>query len=57
MSFAKFKAIGQLALEEKNFTSFSIYGNGGHLGHVTQLICINFHSHSPISMYMKFDFK
>ena len=28
------------------FKVFTIYGHGGHVGHVTQLICINFHSHS-----------
>ena len=33
---------------------FTIYGHGGHLGHVTLLICINFHSHAPISFHMKF---
>ena len=31
------------------FKVFTIYGHGGHVGHVTQLICINFHSHSPLS--------
>ena len=31
------------------FKVFTIYGHGDHLGHVTQLICINFHFHSPIS--------
>ena len=32
--------------EEDFFKVFNIYGYGGHVGHVTQLICINFHSHS-----------
>ena len=36
---------------------FTIYGHGTHLGHVTQLICINFHSHLPISFHMKFGSK
>ena len=31
-----------------------IYEHGGHVGHVTQLICINFHSHSPSSFHMNF---
>ena len=31
------------------FQVFTIYGHGGHVGHVTQLICINFHSHTPLS--------
>ena len=26
------------------FKVFTIYGHGGHVGHVTKLICINFHS-------------
>ena len=30
---------------------FTIYGHGGHVGHVTQLICINFHSQSPLSFF------
>ena len=34
-----------------------MYGHGGHLGYVTQLICINFYSHAPISFQMKFNFK
>ena len=31
---------------------FTTNGHGGHLGHVTQLICINFHSYSLISFHM-----
>ena len=34
------------------FKVFTIYGHGGHVGHVTQLICINFHSNSPLSFHM-----
>ena len=34
------------------FKVFTIYKHGGHVGHVTQLICNNYHSHSPISFYM-----
>ena len=30
------------------------YEHGCHLGHVTLLICINFHSNAPISFHMKF---
>ena len=33
--------------EEDFFKVFTIYGHGGHVGHVTQLICINFQSYSP----------
>ena len=37
--------------------SFSLNGHGGHVGHVTQLICINFHFHSPSSFHMNFGSK
>ena len=40
--------------EEDFFKVFTINGHGGHLGHVTLLICINFHSLAPISFHMKF---
>ena len=43
--------------EEDFFKVFTIYGHGGHVGHVTQLICISFHSHSPFSFHMSFSFK
>ena len=43
--------------EEDFFKVFTIYGHGGHVGHVTQLICINFHSHSPSSFHMNFSSK
>ena len=43
--------------EEDFFNVFTIYGHGGHVGHVTQLICINFHSYSPSSFHMNFDSK
>ena len=43
--------------EEDFFKVFTIYGHGGHVGHVTQLICINFHSYSPSSFHMNFGSK
>ena len=43
--------------EEVFFLIFSMYGHGSHLGHVTQLIYINFHSHSPICYHMDFGSK
>ena len=43
--------------EEDFFKVFTIYGHGGHVGHVTQLICINFHSFSPSSFHMNFGSK
>ena len=33
--------------EEDFFKDFTIYRHGGHVGHVTQLICINFHPILP----------
>ena len=39
------------------FKVFTIYGHGGHLDHVTQLICINFHSYSPSSFHLNFGSK
>ena len=41
----------------EDFKVFTIYGHGGHVGHVTLLICISFHSHSPLSFHMSFGFK
>ena len=43
--------------EEDFFKVFTIYGHGGHVGHGTQLICINFHSFSPSSFQMNFGSK
>ena len=43
--------------EEDFFKDFTIYGHGGHVGHVTQLICINFHSYFPSSFHMNFGSK
>ena len=43
--------------EEEDFLNvFTIYGRGGHLGHVTWSIYINFRSPFPRRLYMKFDF-
>ena len=38
--------------KEDFFKVFTIYGQCGHYSHVTQLICINFHSHSHLSFHM-----
>ena len=43
--------------EEDFFKVFIIYGHGGHVGHVTQFICIYFHSYSPSSFHMNFGSK
>ena len=38
------------------FEGFAIYGRGGHLGHVTRIIYINFRSPSPRRLHIKFGF-
>ena len=52
-----FKIIRLLVLEEI-LKVFTIYGHGGHLGHVicTIYTCINFLSHCPRRLHMKFGF-
>ena len=39
------------------FKVSTIYGHGGPVGHVTELICINFHSFSASSFHMNFGSK
>ena len=41
---------------EKFRNVFTIYGHGGHLGHVTWTIYTNFHSLFPRRLHMKFGF-
>ena len=36
------------------FYGFTVYRHCGHVGHVTELICINYHSHSHFSFHMNF---
>ena len=43
--------------EQDLFKVFTIYGHDSHVGHVTQLICVNIYSHSPISFHMSFGSK
>ena len=43
--------------EEDFFKVFTIYGHGSQVGHVTQVICTNFHSHSPSTFHMNFGSK
>ena len=33
---------------------FTIYGHGGHLGHVTSIMSSDFHFHIPESFHTKF---
>ena len=49
--------IGPPVPEKKIFIMFfTIYGCGGHLGHVTWTIYISFHSSFLRMLYMKFSF-
>ena len=57
MLHTKFQGHRSIGSGEDFFKVFTIYGHGGHVGHVTQLICINFHSHSPLSFHMSFGSK
>ena len=59
MLHTKFQGHRSIGSGEEDFLRFLlyIYGHGGHLGHVTLFICINFHSHSPISIHEKFGSK
>ena len=40
--------------EEKFLRVFTIYGHGGHLGHVTSIMSSDFHSPVPESFHTKF---
>ena len=42
--------------EEDFLRVFTIYGRGGHLGHVTQMPRTNFRSPYPRRLHIKFDF-
>ena len=57
MLHTKFQGHRSIASGEVFFKVFTIYDHGGHVGHVTQLICINFHSHSSLSFHMSFGSK
>ena len=51
------KVIGPLVLEKKIFEGlFTIYGHGGHRGHVSQTLRTNFRSPIPLRLHMKFGF-
>ena len=58
MLHTKFQGHRSFGSGEEDFLRFfTIYGHGGHVGHVTLLICINFHFHASISFHMKFGSK
>ena len=39
--------------EKKILKGFTIYGHGGHLGHVTNIILVIFYFHVPKSLHKK----
>ena len=41
---------------EEIFNRFTMYGRGGHVGHVTKIICIISRSHKPWRLYMSFGY-
>ena len=55
MLHTKFQGHRSIGSGEEDFLKFfTIYGHGGHVGHVTQLFCINFHSYFTSSFHMNF---
>ena len=58
MLHTKFQGHRFIASEEEVlFKVFIIYGHCGHVGHVTQLICINFNFPSHLNFHMSFGSK
>ena len=49
-----FMKIGPPVLEKEILKVFTIYGHGGHLGHVTMIMLTNFHFLVPESFHTKF---
>ena len=58
MLHTKFQGHGSIGSgEEDFFYVFTIYGHGSHVGHVTQLICINFHFLFSLKLSSEFWFQ
>ena len=57
MIHTKFRENRSTGSGEEDFLKFfTIYGHGGHLGHVTWTIYIKFHSPFPTRLHIKFGF-
>ena len=56
MLHTKFRENRSAGSGEEDFLRFTIYGHGGHLGHVTWTIYINFRSPFPRKLHIKFGF-
>ena len=57
MLHTKFQGHGSFGLEKKIFKVFTIYEHGSHVGHVIQLICLNFHSLFSLKLSYEFWFQ
>ena len=58
MLHTKFRGNRPASSGEEDFRRvFTIYGRGGHLGHVTSIMLINFHFLVPESFHTKFGLK
>ena len=56
MLHTKFQGHQSIGSGDEDFKVYTIYGHGGHVGPVTQFICINFYSYSPSSFHMNFGY-
>ena len=56
MLYTKFEGRWPAGFGEIFLRVFTIYGHGGHLGHMTQIIWTNFYSPIPLRLDMKFGF-
>ena len=54
MLHTKFRENRPAGSGEEDLKGFTIYGHGGHLGHVTSIMLINFHFLVPESFHTKF---
>ena len=55
MLHTKFRGNRSAGSGEEDFLRvFTIYGHGGHLGHVTSIKLIYFHFHVPKNLHTKF---
>ena len=55
MLHTKFRENRPISSGEEDFCRvFTIYGRGGHLGHVTRIMLTNFHFLIPESFHTKF---
>ena len=58
MLHTKFQGHGSIGSGEEDFFKvFTIYGHGSHVGHVIQLISINFHSLFSLKLSYEFWFQ